>query len=219
MVPLNFSLGPGLCALWPWSGFDGAGTRAAEIPQSTATLHRAGGSAGLPGRCLTAWGQWAVEPGRFFVKDRPKGPPTANRQLPPTANRHQPRTSNRHQPPPTASGDQLPTNHYQPPPTTNYQPPTAANHHQPPPTASCQLPTANRRQPPPTMVEHMQCPRAFLGPLCNGTLFFLTVKDRPGWNFLLYTALHCPLPQAGEAVHKRSSTALHCPLPQAIEAV
>ena len=83
----------------------------------------------------------------FFAKDRPKGPPTANRQLPSTANRHQPPTTDRHQPPPTANHDQPPTaNHCQPPPTTNHQPPTAANHHQPPPTASCQLPTANRRQ-------------------------------------------------------------------------
>ena len=86
---------------------------------------------------------------RTALKDRPKGPPTANRQLPSTANRHQPSTTNRHQPPPTASGDQPPTaNHHRPPPTTNHQPPTATNHHQTPPTASSQLPTANRRQPP-----------------------------------------------------------------------
>ena len=45
---------------------------------------------------------------RTALKDRPKGPPTANRQLPSTANRHQPPTTNRHQPPPTASGDQPP---------------------------------------------------------------------------------------------------------------
>ena len=89
---------------------------------------------------------------RTALNDRPKGQPTANRQLPSTANRHQPPTTNRdqppttnHQPPPTASGDQPPTaNHCQPPPTTNHQPPTAANHHQPPPNASCQPPTANR---------------------------------------------------------------------------
>ena len=28
------------------------------------------------------------------------------------------------------------------------------------------------------MVEHLECPRAFLGKLCNGTFFFL--KDRLG---------------------------------------
>ena len=97
---------------------------------------------GLGGKSVTQGGPLGT---RFFfllrtaLKDRPKGPPTANRQ-PPTAN---------HQPPPTASGDQAPTaNHCQPPPTTNHQPPTAANHHQPPPTTSCQLSTANCRQPP-----------------------------------------------------------------------
>ena len=101
---------------------------------------------------------------RTALKDRPKGPPTANRQLPSTANRHQPPTTNRHQPPPTASGDQPPTaNHCQPPPTTNHQPPTTTNRHQPP--------VANH-QPPPTMVEHMECPRAFLGKLVPEHLFF-----------------------------------------------
>ena len=69
----------------------------------------------------------------FFVKDRPKGPSTANHQPPPTANRHQP---------PTASGDQPPTaNHCQPPSTTNLQPPIATNRHQPP-VANRQPPTA-----------------------------------------------------------------------------
>ena len=38
---------------------------------------------------------------RTPLKDRPKGPPTANRQLPSTANRHQPPTTNCHQPPAT----------------------------------------------------------------------------------------------------------------------
>ena len=33
-----------------------------------------------------------------FVKDRPKGPPTANHQPPPTAKRCQPPTANRHEP-------------------------------------------------------------------------------------------------------------------------
>ena len=79
---------------------------------------------------------------------------------------HQPPTANSHQPPAATNR--------QPPPTTNHQAPTGTNHHQPPPTASCQLPTANRRQPPtanrqppPTMVEHMECPQALLGKLCN----------------------------------------------------
>ena len=35
---------------------------------------------------------------RTALRDRPKGPPTANHQPPPTANRHQPPTANRHQP-------------------------------------------------------------------------------------------------------------------------
>ena len=122
---------------------------------------------------------------RTAPKDRPKGPPTANRQLPSTANRHQPPTTNRHQPPAT--------NRCQPPPTASCQLPTTANrhqppitNHQPPPTATNrQLPTANRqmlptanRQPPPNMVEHMECPRAFLGKLVPEHFFF-SVKDRP----------------------------------------
>ena len=119
---------------------------------------------------------------RTALKDRPMGPPTANHQPPPTAN---------HQSPPTANGDQPPTaNHCQPPPTAaNHQSPTT-NRRQPPPTATNhQLPTANRqlpptanRQPPPTMVEHMECPRAFLGKLVPEHFFF-SVKDRPGPNF------------------------------------
>ena len=123
----------------------------------------------------------------FFAKDRPKGPPTANRQLPSTANRHQPPTTNGHQPPPTASGDQPPTaNHCQPPPTTNHQPPTAANHHQPPPTASCQLPTANRRQLP-TANRHQPwlstwSARGLFWENWFRNTFFFPVKDRPGGN-------------------------------------
>ena len=79
---------------------------------------------------------WSLRDQIFFLlrtalKDRPKGPPTANRQLPSTTNRHQPQ--------PTASGDQLP----------------------------------------PTMVEHMECPRAFLGKLVPEHFFF-PVKDHPG---------------------------------------
>ena len=76
-------------------------------------------------------GTWFFFWPRTALKDRPKGPPTANRQPPPAATNRQRR--------PTA-------NHYQPPPTTNHQPPTAANHHQPPPTASRRLPIATNRQ-------------------------------------------------------------------------
>ena len=77
---------------------------------------------------------------RTALNDRPKGPPTANRQLPSTANRHQPPATNRRQPP-AATNRQLPTT------ANRHQPPTAANHHQTPPIASCQLPTANRQLP------------------------------------------------------------------------
>ena len=123
---------------------------------------------------------------RTALKERPKGPPTANRQLPSTANRHQRPTTNRHQPPAT--------NRRQPPAATNRQLPTTANRHQPPitnhqpppTTTNRQLPTANRqppptanRQPPPTMVEHMECPRAFFGKLVPEHFFFSPVKDRP----------------------------------------
>ena len=122
-------------------------------------------------------------------------PPTANHQPPPTAN---------HQPPPTAN--------CQPPPTTNYQPPTAANHHQPPPTTSCQLPTANRRQPPtanrqppPTMVEHMECPRAFLGKLVPEHFFFSPLRTA------LLKDSHYPLPSAVWDLYYKSPTA-QCPM-------
>ena len=105
--------------------------------------------------------------GRYFfllrtaLKDRPKGPPTANRQLPSTANRHQPPTTNRHQPlvtnrrqPPAATNRQLPTNanRLQPPTASHQRPPTTTNRHQPP-VANCQPPTAANRQPP-TATNH-----------------------------------------------------------------
>ena len=125
---------------------------------------------------------------RTALKDRPKGPPTANRQLPSTANRHQPPTTKCHQPPPTASGDQPPTaNHCQLPPTTNRQPPTAANHHQPPPTASCQLPTANRRQPPTA-----NCHQPWLSTSSARGLFWET-------GTLFFFPLRTPLPE----LHRR----------------
>ena len=117
---------------------------------------------------------------RTALKDRPKGPSTANRQLPSTANRHQPPTTNCHQPPatnrrqpPAATNRQLPTtaNRHQPPITNHQSPPTTTNRHQPP-VANSQPPTAANRQPPPTMVEHMECPRAFLGKLVLEHFFF-----------------------------------------------
>ena len=90
---------------------------------------------------------------RTALKDRPKGPPTANRQLPSTANRHQPPTTHRHQPPatnrrqpPAATNRQLPTATNHQSPTTNRRP-TTTNRHQPP-VDNCQPPTAtNRHQP------------------------------------------------------------------------
>ena len=84
---------------------------------------------------------------------------------------HQPPTANSHQPPTATSRQPLPT-------ATNHQSPTT-NRRQPPLTATNrQLLTANR-QLPPTMVEHMECPRAFLGKLVPEHFFF-PVKDRPG---------------------------------------
>ena len=69
---------------------------------------------------------------RTALKDRPKGPSTANRHQPPTAtDRQPPTTANRHQPP-----------------IPNHQlPPTTINRHQPPSTASRQSPTTNRQPP------------------------------------------------------------------------
>ena len=101
---------------------------------------------------------------RTPLKDRPKGPPTANR--------HQPPTTNRHQPPPTASGDQPPTANRHQPPITNHQPPPTATNRQLP-TANRQPPPTANRQPPPTVVEHMECPRAFLGKPVLENFFFL----------------------------------------------
>ena len=77
---------------------------------------------------------------RTALKDRPKGPPTANRQLPPTATNRQPPTANRDQPPTV--------NRCQPPPTTHHQLPTAANRRQPPPTTNRQPAISTSRQPP-----------------------------------------------------------------------
>ena len=89
----------------------------------------------------------------------PKGPSTANHQ-PPPANRHQPPVGTNRQPPTTANSHQ--------PPIPNHQlPPTTANRHQPP-VANRQLPTAHR--------QHIVFPRAILGKLCNGTIFFLPLR-------------------------------------------
>ena len=77
------------------------------------------------GRILCPWPGGSLRDEIFFflrrtaLKDRPKGPPTANRQLPSTANRHQTPTTNRHQPP---------VANCQPPTAANRQPPTATNH-------------------------------------------------------------------------------------------
>ena len=154
-----------------------------HAPQSSLSLHELG--LGVLQEALMSTAVRPLSPPRpaKFVPNDTQSPPTPNRQPPPTANRNQPPTTNRRQPPPTSRGDQPPSaNHYQPPPTNNRQPPIPANNHQPPRTASCQLPTANRHQPPnapPIMVKHMECPRAFLGKLCNGKFFF-PVKGRPG---------------------------------------
>ena len=116
---------------------------------------------------------------RIALKDRPKGPPTANRQPPPTAANCQPPTA--------ANGQRRPTANHQPLPTaTNHQSPTT-NHRQPPPTATNrQLPTANHqssptanRQPPPTMVEHMSYTRPFWETWIQEHFFFSFVKDCP----------------------------------------
>ena len=81
---------------------------------------------------------------RTALRDRPKGPSTANHQPPPTANRHQLPTANRCQPP-AATNRQPPTtaNRHQPPIPNHQLPPTTTNRHQPPPTTSRQPPTAN----------------------------------------------------------------------------
>ena len=75
------------------------------------------------------------------LKDRPQGPPTANRQPPTATNRQPPTAANRHQ---------SPTTHPHQPPIANHQPqPTAINHHQPPTAnrTNCQPRTANHHQP------------------------------------------------------------------------
>ena len=77
-----------------------------------------------------------------------------------TTNRHQPPITN-HQPPPTTTNcHRLPVANCQPPIAANRQPPTA------------------NRQPPPTIIEHMECPQAFLGKLRNRTLSFFLFFSR-----------------------------------------
>ena len=87
---------------------------------------------------------------RTALKNRPKGPPTANRQ-PPTATNRQPPTAANRQRRPTANCQPLPTATNHQPPITNHQSPTT-NRHQPP-VANCQPPTAANRQPP-TATNH-----------------------------------------------------------------
>ena len=121
---------------------------------------------------------------RTALKDRPKGPPTANHQLPSTANRHQPPATNRRQPP-AATNRQLPTtaNRHQPPITNHQPPPTTTNRHQPP-VANCQPPTATNRQPP-TANRHQPwlstwSARGLFWENWFRNTFFFPVKDRPG---------------------------------------
>ena len=114
---------------------------------------------------------------RTALKDRPKGPPTANRQPPPTAaNRqrrptancqplptatnHQSPTTNRRQPPPTATNRQLPTANRQPPTATNRRQPPAATNRQLPTTANRHQPPITNHQPPPTTTNRHQPPVA-----------------------------------------------------------
>ena len=75
---------------------------------------------------------------RTTLKDRPRGPPTANRQHPSTDNRHQLPTTNRHQPP-----------------ATNRRQPPAATNRQQRPTANCQPLPADPRNLGSCMVELM----------------------------------------------------------------
>ena len=134
---------------------------------------------------------------RTALKDRPKGPPTANRQLPSTANRHQPPTTNRHQPPatnrrqpPAATNRQLPTtaNRLQPPTASHQPPPTTINRHQPP-VANCQPPTANCHQP---WLSTWSARGLFWENWYRNTFFF-PVKDTPGAQHLLL----CSYPKRG----------------------
>ena len=158
-----------------------------QVPDCTLPMHSATQSVRL-GYTGAAQAGASLRNEMFFfllttaLKDSPKGPPTANRQLPSTANRHQPPTTNRHQPPatnrrqpPAATNRQLPTtaNCLQPPTASHQPPPTTTNRHQPP-VANCQPPTAANRQPPTatTMVEHMECPRALLKLPGSGRDFF-----------------------------------------------
>ena len=150
----------------------GPGTSVRCISRNTYCPRRGDAHAGQPhGTCThgAADGRGVLKGRDFFfffllrtaLKDRPKGPPTANRQLPSTANRHRPPTTNRHQPPatnrrqpPAATNRQLPTtaNRLQPPTASHQPPPTTTNRHQPP-VANCQPPTAANRQPP-TATNH-----------------------------------------------------------------
>ena len=107
------------------------------------------------------------EPGFFFVKDRPKGPPTANRHP------HQPPTATNRQPPTVTTA--ATTNRHQPPITNHQPPPTTTNRHQPPTTSRRQPPTANRHQP----WLNTGSARGLFWEISVTEHFFFSGKDRP----------------------------------------
>ena len=92
----------------PWQGCPGVGTF--HPPQPPGHLRWGASLSRATRGALTAETRGVLkEPNFFFAKDRPHGPPTANRQPPLTTN-HQPlTTTNRHQPPPTANRQSPPT--------------------------------------------------------------------------------------------------------------
>ena len=111
---------------------------------------------------------------RTALRDRPKGPSTANRRQPPTANHCQPPpTANRE--PPTAANRQprITANRHQPP-IPNHQPlPPTTNRHQPPPTpTNRQSPTAHR--PPPT--ANTWCAGGLIWENCVTEHFFFPLR-------------------------------------------
>ena len=138
-------------------GFHAVARRGCSVLWTDTIGARVYNRGGAVSQCRVVRDTWISFPGRvvlkgrdFFLlrtalKDRPKGPPTANSHQLPTATNRQPPTAANRQRRPTANCQPLPT-------ASNHQP-LATNHHQPPPTASCQLPTANRRQPP-TATNH-----------------------------------------------------------------
>ena len=130
---------------------------------------------------------------RTALRDRPKGPSTANRQPPPTANRQRRPTAN----------------HRQPPSTTNPPPPTAANRHQLPPTATNRQPPTAHRQPP---TANTWCACGLFWENCATEhflpSFFFPVKDCPGVLGLCCGPTH-PLDRAVHAFPSRKRYC-HC---------